>query len=144
MSNTGTLPAGERMTPTFRGVVEKGKLHLNEPERYLVWLSTLEGKKVELTVRKSQSLRSLQSNRYYWGVIIEILANHCGYDRDEMHEALKFKFLSDKRMDEKGLVKIGSTAALNTDEFINYTNRVVMWAATDLQVFIPAPGDIEI
>jgi hypothetical protein len=131
------------MNPIFRGRIEKGKLLLDDPSRYLVQLSKLEGKKIELTLKKSQSTRSTQSNRYYWGVVVKILADHCGYDSDELHEALKFKFLSEKIMDDKGLVKIGSTARLNTDEFIQYTNKVVIWAATTLQVFIPDPSQVE-
>jgi hypothetical protein len=130
------------MQPIFRGKVEKGKLLLDDPSRYLVRIASLEGKKIELTLKKSQETRSLQSNRYYWGVVVKVLADHCGYDSDEMHEALKFKFLSDKCMDDKGLVRIGSTASLTVDEFIQYTNKVVMWAAQDLQVYIPDPTQV--
>lgn len=133
----------QAMNPIFRGRVEKGKLILDDPSGYLVKVASLEGKKVELTLKKSQSIRSTRANRYYWGVVIKVIADHCGYMPEELHEALKFKFLSDKCMDDKGLVKIGSTASLSTDEFIQYTNKVVMWAAQDLQVYIPDPTQVE-
>jgi len=129
--------------PIFAGQIEKGKLVLENPQRYLVHLSKFEGKKVELVLRKRRSKRSDGQNRYYWAVVIEILADHCGYDPEEMHEALKLKFLSDRCVDENGLVKIRSTAALNTDEFIQYTNRVVRFAAQDLGVYIPDPNQFE-
>lgn len=131
------------MQPIFRGRVEKGKLLLDDPSRYLLRIAALEGKKVELTLRKSQSTRSTQANKYYWGVVVKLIAAHCGYDPDEMHEALKYKFLSDKSLDANGLVKIGSSAALSVDEFITYTNRIVMWAAQHLQVYIPDPNQVD-
>lgn len=131
------------MNPLFRGKVEKGKLMLDDPSRYLVRLSSLEGKRIELTVRKQRETRSDNQNRYYWGVIIAILSEHCGYTTDEMHDALKFKFLSDRNADDKGLVKMRSTAKLSTDEFIQYTNQIVMWAAQEMNVYIPDQSQAE-
>jgi hypothetical protein len=130
-------------SPIHRGKVEKGKLILEDPSRYLLRIASLEGKRVELSLKKYRENRSDNQNRYYWAVVVELLANHCGYAPEEMHEALKIKFLSSQPRDEHGLVKIGSTARLNTDEFIQYTNKIVIWAATELQVFIPDPSQVE-
>jgi len=130
-------------TPIFTGIIEKGTLTLDNPQRYLVQLSALNGKKIELILRKRRSQRSLQQNSYYWGVVIEILSKHFGYDPEEMHEALKFHFLkisSDKSPD---LVSVKSTTRLSTDEFNEYVNRVVRWAAQEYGVFIPDPRQVE-
>lgn len=126
----------------FTGTVDKGKLLLDDPQRYLVHLAGFEGRRVELVLRKRQSKRTDRQNRYYWGVIVEILGNHCGYEPEEMHEALKVKFLG-AHPDERGLVRVGSTAKLSTDEFIRYTNAVVRWAAENLSVYIPDPSQVE-
>lgn len=131
------------MNPILRGSVEKGKLKLDFPEKYLVLLSKFEGQRVELVIRKKATKRSDSQNKYYWGVIVEILSDHCGYSKDEMHDALKYKFLSDHNADEIGLIKIGSTAKLNTDEFIRYTNEVVRWAA-EMGVYIPDPSQVDL
>ena len=133
----------EMATPIFTGIIDKGKLTLDNPQRYLVHLSKFEGKRIEIVLRKRRSQRSDGQNRWYWGVCVEILANHCGYDPEEMHEALKIKFLSDRTEDEKGLMRVGSTARLTTDEFIAYTNRVVRWAAESLYVYIPSPNEVD-
>jgi hypothetical protein len=129
--------------PVFTGIIDKGKLILDQPQRYLVHLANHEGKKVELVLRKRRTKRSDSQNRYYWGVCVEILANHCGYEPEELHEALKVKFLSDRQEDENGLMRVRSTAKLTTDEFIAYTNRVVRWAAESLGVYIPSPNEVE-
>jgi hypothetical protein len=132
------------VTPVFRGKIERGNVVLDDPYHYSTYKTTLEGKQISLSLKRWRENRSDQSNRYYWGVIIDILSKHCGYTPDEMHFALKQKFLSDHGYDDKGLMKIGSTAALTTDEFIDYTNRIVIWAAQDLKVYIPDPGHIEL
>jgi len=130
------------MNKIFSGKIEKGRLVLDTPEQFSVYISRLEGREVTVSVQKYQKNRSLPQNSFYWGVIIEIIANHCGYFPDEMHEALKEKFLS-YGMDSHGLKKIKSTATLTTDEFINYTNRIVIWAAAELGVYIPDPRQID-
>jgi hypothetical protein len=131
-------------TPIFTGTVDKGQLKLDHPHKYLIQVSALNGKKVELVLRKRRTKRSDRQNRYYWGVVIQILANFCGYEPEEMHESLKYQFLRDPANEKYGLPKIGSTADLSTDEFNQYVNRVVRWAATNLQVFIPDASQIEI
>lgn len=111
-------------------------------ERFHRWVRGLEGKSVEVTVRKERKGRSPQANRYYWGVVVALLSEHTGYTPEEMHEALKEKFLGEER-DSVGLVKIRSSAGLTVDEFIQYTNRIVMWAAQSLGVYIPDPGHVD-
>lgn len=129
--------------PIFHGHIDKGRLILDHPDRYLVHMTKFEGRRVELILRKKRSKRSDQQNKHYWGVIVEILADYCGYDPEEMHEALKIKFLSNHQEDGRGLMRVGSTARLTTDEFIAYTNRIVRWAAEDLHIYIPDPGQVE-
>lgn len=131
------------MNPVFPGRVEKGRLIRDDPVKYLLQLNKLEGCRVDESLKRRRETRSDNQNRYYWGVIIEILSEHCGYTKDEMHDALKYKFLSDRCPDEKGLVKIKSTAKLKTDEFIQYTNQIVIWAAEEMNVFIPDPSQMD-
>lgn len=117
------------MKPIFCGVVKHGRIEFDSPERYLVYLAGLEGKRVELTVERERHNRSLNQNSYYWGVVIEILGNHWGYAPEEMHEALKFKFL--KLHEDTGLVTVRSTAKLSTKEFGDYIDSIVRWAAQE-------------
>lgn len=127
----------------FQGKIEKGQLILDDPFRYQAHKASLEGKRVDLSLKKHRENRSDNQNRYYWGVVIDILSNHCGYTPDEMHDALKEKFLGSHERDEHGLQKIKSSAKLTTDEFIRYTNEIVIWAATEMQVYIPDPSQTE-
>ena len=125
------------IAPIFKGKVTNGVLSVDQ--RFYSWVCSLEGNDVEVIVRKHRSQRSLRQNRYYHGVIIKILADHCGYSPEEMHEALKEKFLGTQERDEHGLIKMKSTAVLSKDEFVRYTNEVIRWAAANLTVYIPDP-----
>ncbi len=128
------------MTPIHRGKVAYGKLILENQSRYLVQLSKLEGKDIELIIRKKKSQRSLNQNSYYWGVVIVILGEHCGYEPEEMHTALRMKFLRKELI--PGLQTAGTTTALDTTQFEDYLERVRRWASMDLNCFIPLPNEV--
>ena len=130
------------MIPILHGQVKDGKLVLDAPQNYLVELSRLEGRRIELTIREEQHVRSLNQNSYYWGVIIEILSSYFGYDKEEMHLALRFKFL--KKHGDTDLVTVGSTAALSTVGFTNYIDEIIRWAAVEYQVVIPSADGVDI
>ncbi len=130
------------MIPIFKGKIEKGKIKPETTDKFAVYLAKLEGKPVEIVVRKQKSQRSLDQNSYYWGVVIEILRDHFGYESEEMHEALKFKFL--RTHEGEALESVKSTAKLNTAEFEDYLERVRRWAITEYNCFIPLPNEVEV
>jgi len=127
------------MKPLFRGIVQNGKIKFDNVSSYLVYLSGLEGKRIEFTIQKERHARSLNQNSFYWAVVVEILGQHFGYEPEEMHEALKFKFL--KKHEGSDLVTVGSTAKLSTVEFGEYLDKIIRWAATEYQVVIPSSDE---
>ena len=128
------------MNPIFHGKVEKGKLILDSPDRFRVHLSRYEGHHVEVVVRKKKSQRSIQQNKAYFGIAVDILCEHTGFNREEMHEALKQKFAS--RVDEKtGLTIVESTADMDTVRFCQYYEDIQRWATEFLGVYIPDPNE---
>lgn len=129
------------MDAVFVGVVQNGKLRLDFRRQFDAYLTRFEGHEVEVEVRKRRSKRSGQQNKYWHGVVVALLAEHCGYSKDEMHEALKAKFLATEDL-ALGLIKIGSTAKLSTAGFADLIDRVSLWAAEDLGVIIP-PAEVE-
>lgn len=128
------------MNPIFTGKVDRGKVVLDNPNRYSVHLSKYEGKRVELVLRLQKSQRSLNQNRYYFGVCLEILSQHLGYTSDEMHEICKFKFLKTMKA---GLEYVRSTTKLNTSEMEEYLEKIRKWADIELNCFVPLPNECE-
>lgn len=134
------------MVPVFSATVsDSGKLQLDGVQRRAMdlWLSTLAGKPVVVSIKQERATRSSAQNRYWWGVVVPCLAEHCGYTHDEMHEALKYKFL---RMEAEAmpadLPKMRSTATLTTKEFTDLIENVIAWAGADLGVMIPLPNEV--
>ncbi len=132
------------MNPVFSGKIEQGKVKLDNPNRYLVQISRLEGQRIEVVLRKQKSQRSLNQNNYMWGVVYEILSEHLGYSTEEIHEICRFMFLR-STMGGGGKVfdLVKSTAKLNTADFEVYLDKVRMWAAQELNCYIPLPNEVE-
>jgi hypothetical protein len=117
--------------PVFYGNVIEGKIKLDNPTRFKAYKDGLEGKRVQLVLKEKQDIRSEELNRYYWGVVVAMLAEEIGESPEDMHEALKAHF------------KIKSTAALKTKEFLEFLEQVKRWAATFHGVNIPDPGEVD-
>lgn len=93
-------------------------------------------------LRPVKRRRSNPQNRFYWAVCVKLLAEHCGYTSQEMHEALKARFLG---VDDPqfGLRKIGSTATLTTAEFGDLIAHCQQLGSS-LGVYIPDPNEVDL
>lgn len=96
-----------------------------------------EGKSVEIRIEEAG--RSVQANRYMWGVVYKLISDHTGYTLEEVHQVFKKKFLTYKK-DKYEFTR--STTELNVSEFKDYLDKVIMYATTELALIIPDP-DIE-
>lgn len=125
-------------------VDDAGKLLLYNMPGFRGLLKFLSGKQVVVTVGALKKDRSSNQNRYYWSVVVKTLGDDLGYAQDEMHEALKLKFLRMEAEPEKRrvLATVRSTARLTTDEFEDYLDRIRMWAAADMGIVIPLPNEV--
>lgn len=128
------------MNPIFYGTVKDGKLKLESRDLFLMYVESFDGHEVQLTLKKKSKPRSNQQNRYYWGVVIKTLADHLGYTPDEMHDALRMKFLIDR---ERQLPTIKSTTTLSTITFEEYMTSVRQWASQELDCYIPEPNEVD-
>lgn len=130
------------MTPIFLGQVNSGKLLLDDKHRFLNHLSSLEGKRVVITVAKETHKRSTNQNRWYWGCILKLIAEHTGEEPENLHEALKAHFAPKKVVGN--LVVPSSSRYLNTIDFGEYCEKVRRWAAEELSINIPDPEEVSI
>ena len=126
------------MIPVFRAQIKTGIIIFDRPNEAYGYLQDLEGKYVEVVVRKERSERSNNQNNYYWGVVLQLLSDHTGYTTDEMHEICKHQFL----IVHGKFDYVKSTTKLNTVEFEEYLDKIKNWAAV-LGVNIPNPGEVE-
>lgn len=129
------------MNPNFAAIIKKGKVEFNNRDVFDSYLITLEGAFVHVTVKRRKKNRSNPQNSFYWGVVIKLLCDTTGYSDDEMHDAMKLKFLMDKTRD---LLTLKSTALLSTVEFEEYVEKIRQWASEELSCVIPLPNEVSL
>ena len=82
----------------------------------------------EIEVKPFAFNRSSAQNKRYWKLTSE-LGNFLGYNPEEMHELLKYKFLSYKtEMLGEEIPVIPSTSKLTIKEFVEYLAKVERFA----------------
>ena len=100
-----------------------------------------DGKSCRMIIKPEESVRSLPQNRCYWGLVLPTIANDIGYSTEELHEALKMKFLPREyvMLGDKEQEVRKSTTQLSTIEFNQYLEAIIAFAGTELGVSIPPP-----
>ena len=98
----------------FTAKIKDGKIEWHDVKGLARYLYETEGE-VYIDIKPSNKRNTAQNN-YYWSMLREF-GNHCGYHPEEMHDVCKTKF------------KIKSTKELDIEEFSNYIDRVIFYAA---------------
>lgn len=129
--------------------VKGGKLFIRNRRGFDQQIAQLrEGWEVEVAVTRRRATRSLPQNAYYWGVVVELIAEHTGYTPDEIHDICKAMFIPKRLAVQDGNGEIvgeyvigGSTRTLNKVQFGEYVEAIRRWAADTLDVVIPDPNE---
>jgi len=104
-------------------------------------------KKIKMSISglTEKKLRSVEQNNYYWGVVLDILAQHFGYigpgEKEDLHNELRSMFLV--RIGKLGKPVVESTTRISTDIFEKYLEAIRTWALVKFQVRIPLPNEVE-
>lgn len=130
--------------------VKGGKLFIRNRRGFDQQIAQMkDGWEVELTIQRRRATRSLQQNAYYWGVVIEAIADHTGYPPDDVHELMKQMFIPKRLAVQDGNGEIvgdyvlgGSTRTMNKLAFGDFMESIRRWAATELDVVIPDPNEL--
>ncbi len=139
--------AGVANEVTALAQIKDRRLFIQDRRRFDASVAKLDDRwDYEIVVQRLYANRSLQQNAWYWGVIVEAIAEHTGYTADETHDILKMKFIP-KRLavcDGNGEVQDefvvgGSTRKMTTSEFGDYCESIRQWAAETLDIDIPDP-----
>ena len=125
---------------SFRAVVEEPyKIRILNRESFDKFLNEFdEGVILEIEVKEIVNRTQVQ-NSYYWGQVIgspskegSLLSNEMfqGYTKQELHEALKEKF------------EVKSTIGMSQEDFTEYINKIIRWAAEFADMYIKEPEDL--
>lgn len=101
-------------------------------------------------MRPFESSRSSRANRYYWGVVLKLIAAESGHTADELHEIEKMRHLSktvewtNPTTGEVEEMRIpGSTARLTISQFSDYLEAVMFDGSTMFGIVFPSPSATE-
>ena len=125
-------------TPIYIGNVSKGKLILQDKERFQMWIEGLDGV-VEIIVRKHRNNRTNRQNNLYWGYL-ELIEAETGNTANDLHEYLKRKFLQPREITVLGeKIRLpATTTKLNTKQFSEYLEKICALTG------VPIPTNIDI
>lgn len=118
----------------FNCEIINGKLEIDK-ELFQKYVSKQKNGKYLLEIKRWYKKRTLQQNKWYWEVLT-ILGEEFGYEKDELHENLKYTFMGG--MDDRGLFYTKSTTKLTTIEMMEYFEKIYQWAA-EKGIALPDP-----
>lgn len=130
---------GRQLTLTIP--VKDGELNPSFSQRQSMsgYLHGLYGRAVVVKLSRPVTRRSIQANKFYWGVVLETIATDTGHTAEEIHSVLKEMFLPRKfiTVGKREVEVRKSTTELSTDEFNLYLIQVSAWAGTELGIRLP-------
>ena len=104
-------------------------------------------KEVRILVRPTGRNRSVQQNKYYWSVVLPLVAEGLTYLQGQhIHIDLAHAFIKRKFWPETGRVVAGhyigfTTTAATTAEWEEKMENIRRWAAELLNINIPEPNE---
>lgn len=83
-----------------------------------------------VNIQPKKSKRSLEQNSRYHKLITE-LGKHLGYEHDEMHDIVRFKFLRNRiEIEGEALPLLKSTTKLTTGEMVELQDAIERWGVS--------------
>jgi hypothetical protein len=129
------------MNPIFVGNTKKGKLIIQNQDKFNAYILSLGEKEVAVVVKLWRKPRSIQQNKFLWSVPYQLISEATGYTREEVHDAMRMMFLKDE---DRDIPTLRSTTSLTTIEMNEYWARIQQFAAEKLNLQIPDPNEIEL
>jgi hypothetical protein len=128
---------------TFIGSVKNGRLVLDNRAAFDRFTRLLDGKRVELQIRKFRKQRTVRQNNWVRGVLVPQLAMATGADPedyDSLYMELKRKYI--------GVIELGGGLAvvkrgrdLSTEEYSRFMEDCQRFAS-ELGCYVPFPDEV--
>lgn len=116
-----------------------------EAKKWYKDLKKLDGKEVLVSIKeyKKQNYNTDLMRKFYFGVVLAIIADWSGYTKEECHDFCKAKFLTDK---SGPIPRIGSVSrgSITTKKFKKLLEDIQLYFSTNHGVVIPDPNDKEL
>lgn len=104
-----------------------------------------DGKPYTVDIKLKRNRRTVDQNRLYW-LWLTCIMSETGEHKDRLHEFFKQHILGmDEHyaFDKYQVMVPRSTTTLDTKQMTDYLERVQRFAATELGIVLPNPGDLQ-
>ena len=98
----------------------------------------------EVTVKRHRKKRSNPQNAYHWGVIVKMICDETGNSAEDIHEYLLGEHVGWETYDVLGNLKKRPSRRshdMNSEDFENFNEWCRAWAASNLAMVVPLPGE---
>lgn len=119
--------------------ISKGKIIYDTNIKLVEYIQTISDDTIaDITITLKEDSRSNKQNKLWW-TWAQIIGDTLGYNKNEIHDILKVKFLTREYI-EDGVTKkyVKSTSTLSKTEFTKLTNDVFFWANDTLNINLPS------
>jgi len=133
------------MKRIYFGKVNKGVLVVKDKQVFFEELKRLEGKEVEFTISVKTKKKTYNQLKYYWGVIVAIIAKETGNAPDVVHQYLKRTYLSKiiNILDDGRMVQLDSIIKITTKQMSDYLDMIIVGEA-EKGIILPYPNEVEL
>jgi len=140
-----------KISRPFYGTANKGRLMHCDPEEFSRYLRTFEdGTEMEIYIQRKKKLRtsgqpgeSTNFNGYYWGVIVQMVADYIGdMDTEYVSKNIELQVGNFKTNKNGDKIPLG-TSKMTGGEFADYCMKARIWANQELGLNIPEPHQYE-
>lgn len=115
---------------------------VGDKRRLFEHLKTLTG---TVYISLERETRSINLNKYYFGVVIKLICDYTGEDHETVHLFFKKRFLPiffRDRYRREEVIYGGGTSYLTNKQFQEYIEKCCSFATEFFGIYIPKPNEI--
>lgn len=127
---------------TFYGRILNGRIELEFRDQFKRRIEFLENQKIELKLNKFRNTRTLSQNAYYWACVLEGVMEFSGFTKEEAHHAVAHLYLIDRETNPD-FARVKSTTELDTKEFAEYLDKIILLCGEHGVTVEPPPSAVE-
>lgn len=116
-------------------------INFDDPtSKKILWdcLKNLKGEHVFKIKRRSKG-RSIQENKFYWGVLLQYIEDETGVSKYLLHEIFKDMFIPLVKFEDDYRL---TTSDLTHEQVWDYIDKIRLWAKEFLNLAIPDPDGV--
>lgn len=137
-------------------ISDDGMFIFSNPDQWEKFKIPYYGKEMTLVLKARTKDRSRQEEKFYYGVVVRMVAEEMDIGRQEAHQWLAKLFLTVEEVTRTGLryKRVLSTTELGDKAYREYWERCIKWAAlptsdeglgesSGLGLYIPMPNEVD-